>query len=173
MSFSPLLWKSFDISEKQHQQLFLGQLTDLLNFLNSAQGMATLLNGNSLLGATALSVSAKNLGNVTTNQTVDSSQAASIAGFIGVNTNFSPTVTFINLTAGTPFSFRFSNTFSGAVTFKIAATNVAGSSYTVMAFTSSAATNMTSTGLSVAAGQSAMFSGAGYGLALDLLANVT
>ena len=82
MSFAPLIWKGFSLDDKAHQQLFIGQICDLLNFLNSANGLATLLNGNSLLGASSLTFAAKNLGVVTTNQTIDASQAASVAGFV-------------------------------------------------------------------------------------------
>jgi hypothetical protein len=173
MSYSPLLWKSFDISDKPHQQLFMGQLTDLLNFLNSAQGLATLLNGNSLLGASALELGPHNLGNVTTNQTINAGQAASITGFVGVGTAFSPLVTFTNLLAGTPFSFRFSNSSGSTVTLKLAATNPAGTSYTIVAFLTGGATDMTATGLSVASGHSAMFSGGSFGTNLDLLCNLS
>ena len=172
MSYNPLLWKSFDLSDKPHQQLFLGQLTDLLQFLNSAQGLSTLLNGNALLGASSLTTVGVNLGNVTANQTVNCAQAASISGFVGVNTNFSPTVTFTNLTSGTPFSFRFTNGFTGTVVIKFAATNPSGTAYTVTAFSTSGIIAM-ATGVSVPTGQSVMFSGASFGLNMDLLCNVT
>lgn len=174
MSFAPLIWKGFSLKDQQHEQLFIGQVSDLLNFLNSAQGLSTLLNGQGLLGASALSFAGSNLGTITTNQTVSAAQASSIMVKAAVSTAFSPTITFTNLAIGAPLSMRFQNTSGSAVTLKLAATSPSGSSYTIMAFSTTAATDMGATGLSVPGGTSAMFSGASYtGPALDLLVNVT
>lgn len=174
MSFAPLIWKGFSLKDPQHEQLFIGQVSDLLNFLNSAQGLSTLLNGQGLLGASALSFAGSNLGVITTSQTVPAAQASSVMVKASVSTVFSPTITFTNLAIGAPVSMRFSNTSGSPVTLKFAATSPAGSSYSITAFSTSAATDMVGTGLSVPSAQSAMFSGASYaGPALDLLVNVT
>jgi hypothetical protein len=174
MSFAPLIWKGFSLKDREHEQLFIGQVSDLLNFLNSAQGLATLLNGQSLLGASALSLVGTDLGVITTNQTIAAAQAASVMAKASVSTVFSPTITFTNLAVGAPVSMRFSNNSGSPVTLKFAATSPTGSAYIIFAFSTTAVTNMVTTGLSVGAGTSAMFSGASYaGPELDLLVNVT
>ena len=172
-SYSPLLWTSFNLTDKAHQQLFLGQITDLLNFISNPSGLSTLLNGSESLGANALSMGGGNSGTIVGNITVNCAQSASIAGFAQVTTAVSPLITFTNMAAGTPFSYRFNNGSGSTVTIKFAATNASGSAYTVSAIPSGSAGVNMATGISITAGNQAMFSGASYGLNMDLMVNVT
>ena len=173
MSFAPLIWKGFSFQDPKHQQLFIGQICDLLNFLNSAKGLSVLLNGSSTLGADALTLVGTNLGTITTNQTVACAQAASVMIIATVSTVFSPTITMTNLIPGTPVSLRFTNSSGSSITWKLAATSPIGASYVISAYSNTAATNMVSTGLSIPAGQSAMFSGSSVPTELDMSVNVT
>ena len=159
MSYNPLLWKSFDLSDKPHQQLFLGQLTDLLQFLNSAQGLSTLLNGQGLLGSSSSTYQQINYGTITTNESTSVANAASVYVYGGVTTAFSPTINLTNLNPGTTVQMRFGNASSGTVTLKVTASNPTGTAYSVFALGTGIFTQLDTSGISLTTNQT--FAGIG------------
>lgn len=169
MSFNPLIWKGFDLTDKAHEQLFMSQLADLLNTLNSAAGLANLLNGQSTLGATALSHFSTAQA-VVGNTTVNLANVTSATINLSVSTVVSPVLILTNLAQGTDLQVRFSNTSGSTVVFGITASDPSGAAYTVSAFSTASAVNMVSTGVSVTNNTNWIFKGNTMGLQLELLA---
>lgn len=170
MAFNPLIWKGFDLKDKTHEQLFMSQLADLLNALNSAQGLANLLNGQGTLGTTALTNLAFSQV-ISGNTTISLANVARATIVLSLNTVVSPTVlNLTNLAQGTDVQIRFTNTSGSAVVFAIAAFDPSGAAYAVVAFGVGAALNMVASGVSVPTNTNYMFRGNTAGLDLEFLA---
>lgn len=169
MAFNPLIWKGFDLQDKAHEQLFMSQLADLLNALNSAKGLANLLNGQGTLGATALNHLSLSQ-TITANLTVNLANVTSATIDLVVSTVVSPTLILTNLAQGTELQIRFGNTSGSTVIFKINATDPSGSAYSVMAYSTALGSNMVSTGASVLTNTNWLFKGNTSGLFLEFLA---
>lgn len=153
MSFNPLIWKGFDLNDKAHEQLFMGQLSDLLNSLSSGQGLSSILNAQASLQSSALTIVSVALGTVTTNQTVDCSGATSVA--ISADLNATPlNIAMTHLALGVPIMVHVNNLAGATRTLKLSATQPSGTAYLNVAWKTStgAVVNMTSTGLAILAG---------------------
>jgi hypothetical protein len=169
MSFAPLNWKGIDLSKPGDSQLFLQQLSDLLNALNTARGLANILNGSSVLGATSqnfASLTANLTGGVTT---VDLSNMAS-ANIVAANTTVvACTLNLTNVSVGTRIQIRYANSSVGTITFKITASDPSGAPYAVFGFATGSVVDMDATGLNVLTGHQLVFIGTTYLTDLELL----
>jgi hypothetical protein len=101
----------------------------------------------------------KNLGTVTTNQTVNCYNATSVKVVVTVNTSFNVVLSLTNLRIGVPVYVRYNNTYSTALGLTIQATTPSGVSYSVSGFTVGAASNLSGASVSVTAGTSCLLSG--------------
>lgn len=175
MNFSqnPLLWKNmalFDPMGKADRVAFGLFQRDLGDFCNTVQlqltqlGDATflagILNPSGALTIGALKTIHTNLGSVSTNQSV----ACDGAAFVNVLLTYTAalTLTLTHLSVGASVTVTAFNSTAGALVFKLAATNPAGTAYgTVQAMTSAdAILDLTATGVSIgASGQRTMTGG--------------
>lgn len=160
MSFSvnPGTFGSMHLETRHEQHFFLGQLSALLTqitaqitVLQSATGLAAILNGSGSLNYSALRISASALGSVSTNQTVNCNSAAIVV--VSLNLTGTLTLTLNNLGIGVPVTVVVAST--GAFTFKMAATLPGGTAYTTIGVaTGNAQQSLITTGL--------VFAGVGY-----------
>jgi hypothetical protein len=146
-------------SQSKQFQSYLAQfLNGLLSLIQTPAWLGQILNGKAVISGTALQIVDPNLGTVTTNQTVNCQGAALVSIDVAIGAAF--TLNLTNLQFGIPVFTRVVNNTGGALAMKIAATQPGGSAYSgVFAKTTAALVNMTTTGLSIAAGTNILFFG--------------
>jgi hypothetical protein len=103
----------------------------------------------------------KNLGVVSTNQTINCAGYTSVKIYLNITTNANGLiVTLSNLGTGIPVVIRYDNSYSGALAIVIQSTNPATTSYAVTGVVSGqSAINLAVAGLSINAGQTALLTG--------------
>ena len=153
-SFNPSQWRSgVDPAKPGVFQNFMKQLSDWGNWVNSqlnSQAIANFLNTMNLLANSALLVVTKDLGIITTDQTVAASGAQSVFVRLTSSTTQTRTITISNLAQGARVMINAVVT-AGTLTLKLAASDTAGNTYTIQSWTttSAAQTDMVGTGLAV------------------------
>ena len=189
---NPATWPSFDLSPKNKDidrqiDLFLNQLSQFcvavqntvttmqnqVATLQTASGLAAILNGAGLLTASALQ-GRGTLINVTTNQTFACLGFTGVVLDIGLSSGTASTWTLAltNLAIGVPLACRIANNTSGAITVKITCTDTSNNALTVAAFTASLGYVMSTTGRSTPNNTNTMYVGGVTSLGgnLDLIA---
>lgn len=134
-SFNPLVFAGQDISTKKSQQLFLSQLSLLLDQLltgEQPQTIANLLNGLGLLKIGALTPATKDFGTVTTNQSQACDGATSVSIRLAVSTAITVGLTLTHLSIGVPVQIVFVNLSAGSASLQLAATDPSGTAYTAL-----------------------------------------
>jgi hypothetical protein len=155
---NPQTLANYDITKSDQAKIFVKKVSDLFQALSTAIGLTGILNGSGFLQTSSLQIKSVELGAVSTNQTVECLGATSVA--VHFTSAVAVTLTLAHLALGVPVMIWFGNTSGGAVTIFVAATQPGGTAYTGVFWKSSTAlTNMTSTGLSIAGGAQAISSG--------------
>jgi hypothetical protein len=168
---NPQTLANYDITKSDQAKIFVKKVSDLFLAIVTASGLSSILNGAGLLLGTALGaatvlntnllIKSVDLGTVTTNQTVDCVGATSVAVRLTISTAVNINLTLTHLALGVPVMINFNNLGGAPQTFGVLATQPGGTAYTAVFWkTSTALTNMTSIGLSVASGGSIISSGA-------------
>src|SRR5258708_6698163 len=134
-SFLPLSFASTDLSTKKGQQIFLGQLAQILNQIGyqTAASLANILNGNGALFGSALLVTAVDLGTVTTNQTVPCDGAASVSVNLRVATAIRVSFALTHLGVEPRVNIFLIKNSAWAATLKLTAPNPRGTVYVAVA----------------------------------------
>jgi hypothetical protein len=168
-TFNPQNWQQMNILIKNQMLLFMQQLSNWASWIQSATGLASILNGGGFIKGSAIASSTitesnlvivnTNLGSVATNQSVACDGATSI--YVQFSFTAAITVTLTHLAAGAQVLIRANNTAVGALVLKLAATDPAGAAQSALAIfvNGGAETNMTTVGLSMASNQIQYFSG--------------
>jgi hypothetical protein len=165
-TFIPLTWKNMDLKDPLQVGVLQKQLADWANqaqsILGSAAGLAGVLNGSSSVSGNSLNYVIKNLGTVTTDQTVNCANAAGVSISITMTTT-NVRLTMTNLDLGVPVQIVFINNSGGANrTLQISASTPGGTSYNVrgkIAGTAIAITDWGTTGIAIGAGLTYIFYG--------------
>lgn len=172
MSFSvnPATFQSMKIDTEREQQFFLSQLSTLLTqvtgqfnvlqnqltTLQSATGLAAILNGSGSLNYSALRISANSLGTVTTNQTINCNSAAIVVVLVTISASI--TLSLNNLGTGVPVEIVAAAT--GAFTLKMTATLPNSTAYSAISyFTGGVGTSLITTGWVPTGAASRIFTG--------------
>jgi hypothetical protein len=104
-------------------------LVYLVGKLQTSAFLAGILNNSNTLGLNSQIVNNNYLGTVTTNQTVDCTNAAFVSTELDVSTAFNPTMTFTNVSYGTQFLVSFMNSSTGTRSATFIATNPATTAF--------------------------------------------
>src|SRR5271166_18480 len=149
---NPSVWASVKLFLKNPQfdstmQYFLSQISQFgvqvqaqLTTLSSASGLATILNGSSLLLSTALESSLNDLGSPAGNSSINTKSAAIVVARLSWTTAANWTLTISNLTLGSIVLFRLQNVSGAGRTFTVTANTPASVAYSpINVFTSAAA----------------------------------
>lgn len=174
-SFNPQAWQNYDLKNENQARDFLRQLSNWCIQMQMMSTIAGLLNTQGLLNVTALSNTSAAVSVTSGSSSLSCANATSVVArySLGSGTPSTWTLTLSNVPVGVLVIVKVFNLSGGAVTVKISATDKNGTSVTPFAILSGGlATNMSTTGRSLANNTNQMYVGGLAALAdeLDLLA---
>jgi hypothetical protein len=156
-------WQSYDLSRQDQQRRFLLELSQTLAAIQAElvtpSYFANLLNGQGLLNVGSLILHNYQNTSAGATTTRDCTGASLISVHIAVASVLNPTLTLNNVTNGALMVIRLANTAGSSQTFKVSGTDPSANALTFFYKTSSALTNMTSTGLSIGVGATIIAAG--------------
>jgi hypothetical protein len=160
---NPQTLANYDITKSDQAKIFVKKVSDLFQALSTATGLSGILNGAGFLQTSSLQTKSVSMVSVTSNQTVECAGATSVAVLLQINSTVNVTLTLAHLGLAVPTTIWLSWAagVGAASTIKVAATQPGGTAYTdVLWVNNTTAVDMTATGISLAANNNVIASGA-------------